>query len=233
MTKLDILYQPFGNSDGSDVVSSKAQSLQETPMSKLFTYGALTAGMLLIGCLGFTGPVLADGATNDTLACYKWSAFPRERINLNIRGGGPLSAATEGITQRTHGIHGKHVGSCGRGTNAALVGVLIETNSVGSHLGLYSAQSRGADRFGGDDSCRSVNIECYTEEATITPTEWTCESRNEFDVYHGKSKLTLIAIDTAPDDPLCGVFEDKDTFEDSNEETSGVASGMQSRRGRR
>jgi hypothetical protein len=189
--------------------------------------------MILVGCMGFNGLALADGATNDTLACYSWSAFPKERINLNIRGGGPLSAATEAVAQRTRGIHGKHVGSCGKGTNAALVGVLTEINTVGGHLGLYSAQSRGKERFNSDDSCRSVSIECFSEEQTLTPTEWTCQSRNEFDVYHGYSKLTLVAVDAAPDDPLCGVFEDKDTFEDSNEGGSRVASGMRAPGNRR
>jgi hypothetical protein len=202
-------------------------------MSKAISLGTLSSALLLAGCLGFNGLVLADGATNDTLACYQWSAFPRERINLNIRGGGPLSASTEAVTQRTRGIHGKHVGSCGRGTNAALVGVLTEIDTVGGHLGLYSAQSRGGERSGSDDNCRSVSIECFSEEQTLTPTEWTCQSRNEFDVYHGHSKLTLVAIDTAPDDPLCGVFEDKDTFEDSNEGSSGVASGMRAQGNRR
>jgi len=186
----------------------------------------LAAAILLLGCIGSSPSVHADGATNDILACYQWSVFPRERINLNIRGGGPLSASTEAVTQRTRGIHGKHVGSCGRGSNAALVGVLVETDTLGSHLGLRSTQSRGEGRFGGDDHCRSVSIECYSEEISLTPTEWICESRNEFDVYHGHSTLKLIAIDTAADDPLCGVFEDKDDFEHSNEEVAGRASGF-------
>jgi hypothetical protein len=232
MTNFNMPNHPLDNSDTFFEFSTKAQSSKENWIIKAISLGTLTAGMLLIGCMGFSGLVQADGATNDTLACYKWSTFPRERINLNIRGGGPLSTSTEAITQRTRGIHGKHVGSCGRGTNAALVGVLVETETVGSHLGLYSAQSRGKEKFGSDDNCRSVSIECYSEEVTLTPTEWICESRNEFDVYHGQSKLTLVAIDTAPDDPLCGVFEDKDTFEDSNDADRGVASGMQAPRRR-
>mgnify|MGYP006955182137 CR=1 FL=1 len=51
---------------------------------------------------------LADGATNDTLACYSWSAFPRERINLNIRGGGPLAAKASvgmvGVNRRSNSV---------------------------------------------------------------------------------------------------------------------------------
>lgn len=188
--------------------------------------GSLAASVVLAGSIGFSNPLLADGATNDVLACYAWDAFPEERINLNIRGGGPLSAAGATQTQRTHGIHGKHVGSCGEDTNAALVGVLVFKTETGSHLGVYSAQSRGDEEFNGNDHCRSVSIECYSDEASKAPAEWHCQSRNEFGVYHGESKLTLVAIDSSPDDELCGVFEDKDNFEDSNEEGSGVASGM-------
>ncbi|MEN8165907.1 MAG: hypothetical protein ABFR65_00330 [Pseudomonadota bacterium] len=195
-------------------------------MSKATYLGSLASALVLAGSRGFTTLVQADGATNDTLACYSWSAFPDERINLNIRGGGPLSAAAETMAQRTHGIHGKHVGSCGEETNSALVGVLTFKAASGSHLGVYSPQSRGKDKFNQDDVCRSVTIECYSDEVTKTPSEWTCQSRNEFDVYHGESTLNLIAIDVAPDDPLCGVFEDRDAFEESNEAGSGVASGM-------
>ena len=226
MTDFNMPEHRIGNSDIYVEFSTKAQSAKVNWMIQAISIRTLTAGMLLVASMGFSGLVQADGATNDALACYEWSAFPRERINLNIRGGGPLSASTEAITQRTRGIHGKHVGSCGRGTNAALVGVLVETDTAGSHLGLYSAQSRGTERYAADDNCRSVSIECYSEEVTLTPTEWICESRNEFDDYHGHSKLTLVAIDTAPDDARCGVFEDKDTFEDSNENDSGMASGM-------
>ncbi|MEN8176996.1 MAG: hypothetical protein ABFS39_00060 [Pseudomonadota bacterium] len=195
-------------------------------MSKAICLGSLATALVLAGSMGFTTLVQADGATNDSLACYSWSAFPDERINLNIRGGGPLSAAAETMAQRTHGIHGKHVGSCGEDTNSALVGVLVFKAGTGSTLGIYSPQSRGKEKFNADDVCRSVTIECYSNEVSKTPAEWTCQSRNEFDVYHGESKLELIAIDVAPDDPLCGVFEDKDAFEDSNENDSGVASGM-------
>ena len=34
---------------------------------------------------------------------------------------------------------------------------------------------------------------------------YTCESRNEFDDYHGSSMLTKITDPAG--DPLCGVFE--------------------------
>ncbi len=108
MTKYHIASQP------AEAAGIKAQSAEEKRMSKAISLGALAGALMLVGCMGFSGLANADGATNDTLACYAWSAFPKERINLNIRGGGPLSAATEAVTQRTRGIHGKHVGSCGQ-----------------------------------------------------------------------------------------------------------------------
>lgn len=188
--------------------------------------GSLANAVLLVVSLGFSSLLLADGATEDIQACYEWDAFPDERINIGVRTGGPLSGPGETDPQRTHGIHGKHVGSCGEGTNAALSGVLVFKTGTGSHLGIYSPQSRGEEDFNDDDHCRSVSIECFSDEASRAPAEWTCHSRNEFGVYHGESKLTLVAIDTSPDDELCGVFEDEDRFEDSNEDSSGIASGM-------
>lgn len=60
----------------------------------------------------------------------------------------------------------------------------------------------------------------------MVPETWTCQARNEFGAYHGESTLTLVAMDTAPNDPLCAVFEDKDDFEDSNKgRVKGAASG--------
>lgn len=186
----------------------------------------LAAVAIAAGTLGLSPGALADGATNDTLACYQWSAFPEERFNLGIRNGGPLSGAADpGPAQRTHGIHGKHVGSCGAGSNSALFGVVTVAAGAGAHMGLYSALSRGGERSGSDDHCRPVSIDCYTEEANRAPSRWKCQSRNEFDVYHGESTLDLVALDTAPDDPLCAVFEDEHTFEDSNEHEPDVASG--------
>ena len=194
--------------------------------SKPIRLSTLASAVVLAGSLGISNLVLADGATNDVQACYAWSIFPNERINIGVRNGGPLTAPGVTPSQRTHGIHGKHVGSCGEGTNAALSGVLVFKTGIGSHLGLYSPQSRGEERFNSDDHCRSVSIECYSDQAVRAPTQWTCQSRNEFGVYHGESTLTLVAVDTAPDDEFCGVFEDKDRFEDSNEYPSGVGSGM-------
>ena len=187
---------------------------------------SLTTSALLTVTLGLSTQLFADGATRDAQACYAWDAFPNERINIGVRNGGPLSSADEVVVQRTHGVHGKLVGSCGEGTNAALSGALVIAEGIGSHLGIYSPQSRGGEKFNRDDHCRSVSIDCFSSEASRTPAQWTCQSRNEFGVYHGESTLTLVAVDTSPDDPICGVFEDEDAFEDSNDNDSAVASGM-------
>ena len=192
--------------------------MQRLPIFRLAVVPLLGAGAVL-----FSAAALADGATNDTIACYKWDQFPNERLNLGVRRGGPLSFAQEGgPAQRTSGVHAKHVGVCGSGTNGAVEGAVVVKETVGAHMGLHTMVSRG-----GEDSerelCRPVFLDCYSEEASLAPQTWTCEARNEFGAYHGQSTLTLVAIDTAPGDPLCGVFEDKDTYESSNKGSGRVA----------
>jgi hypothetical protein len=172
-----------------------------------------------------SGLAIADGATNDTLACYKWDQFPKERLNLGIRRGGPLSSPQDETNydhpaQRTHGVHAKHVGVCGKDTSGAVEGAVVVASATGAHMGLHTMVSRGRESRGRSrslgETCRAVFLDCYSEEAQMAPDEWTCQARNEFGAYLGESKLTLVALDTAPDDPLCAGFEDKDDFEDSN-----------------
>ncbi|MEA3277450.1 MAG: hypothetical protein U9Q81_19635 [Pseudomonadota bacterium] len=189
---------------------------------KRFPIFKLAALPLLMASAGlFSAAALADGATNDTLACYEWDQFPNERLNLNIRGGGPLSSSQDETNynhppQRTHGVHAKHVGVCGEGTSGAVEGVVVVAAATGAHMGLHSMVSRGTEKSGGRETCRPVFLDCVSEEAKKAPDQWTCKGRNEFGTYHGESRLTLVAMDTAPDDPLCAVFEDDDTFEASN-----------------
>lgn len=193
--------------------------MQRLPIFRLAVVPLLGAGAVL-----FSAAALADGATNDTIACYKWDQFPDERLNLGVRNGGPLSFAQEGgPAQRTHGVHAKHVGVCGSGTNGAVEGAVVVAATTGAHMGLHTMVSRGAESVGSGEFCRPVFLDCYSEEASMVPETWTCEARNEFGAYHGQSTLTLVAIDTAPDDPLCGVFEDKDTYESSNKGSRRVA----------
>ena len=200
--------------------------MQHFPILKLVALPLLTASAALI-----SAAALADGATNDTLACYQWDQFPNERLNLGIRRGGPLSSPQDEINfnhpaQRTHGVHAKHVGVCGEGTNGAVEGVVMVAAATGAHMGLHTMVSRGGERRGRGETCRPVFLDCFSEEANMAPQQWTCQSRNEFGAYHGESTLTLVARDTAPDDPLCAVFEDEHSFEDSNEDhDSTVASG--------
>jgi hypothetical protein len=191
--------------------------MQRLPIFKIAVLPLLSAGAILAN-----GAALADGATNDTIACYKWDQFPNERLNLGIRNGGPLSFPGDGTpSQQTRGIHAKHVGVCGYGTSGAVEGVMVEAGAAGAHMGLHTMVSRGAEKGGGTETCRPVFLDCYTEEANVAPEHWTCQARNEFGAYHGESTLTLVALDTAPNDPLCAVFEDKDTFERSNKGHAG------------
>ena len=191
--------------------------MQRFPIFKLAAIPLLTAGAGIV-----SGTALADGATNDTLACYKWDQFPNERLNLGIRNGGPLSSPQDEANynhpaQRTHGVHAKHVGVCGEDTSGAVAGVVVVAAATGAHMGLHTMVSRGGEKRGGSETCRPVFIDCFSEEANKAPDKWTCKSRNEFGTYHGESTLTLVAMDTAPDDPLCAGFEDEDTFDTSNE----------------
>jgi len=200
--------------------------MQRFPILKLAAIPLLTASAALI-----SAAAIADGATNDTLACYKWDQFPNERLNLGIRNGGPLSSPQDETNfnhpaQRTHGVHAKHVGVCGEGTNGAVEGVVMVAAATGAHMGLHTMVSRGGEKRGRSETCRPVFLDCFSEEANKAPERWTCQSRNEFGAYHGESTLTLVAMDTAPDDPLCAVFEEEHSFEDSNKDRdSTVASG--------
>jgi len=204
--------------------------MQRFQIFRLAVIPLLGAGAALVG-----GAVYADGATNDTIACYKWDQFPNERLNLGLRSGGPLSSPQEGgPAQRAHGVHAKHVGVCGSGTNGAVEGVVVVAETTGAQMGLHTMVSRGAEKVGGGEFCRPVFLDCYSQQAKLAPDQWTCQARNEFGAYHGESTLTLVAIDTAPDDPLCGVFEDKDAYEASNKgRGQAAASGTLRPRGSR
>ncbi|MFW2372648.1 MAG: hypothetical protein ACN4GM_05955 [Gammaproteobacteria bacterium] len=200
--------------------------MKQFSIFKLATMSLLSTGVALLSAVAF-----ADGASNDTLACYQWDLFPNERLNLNIRNGGPLSSTQDETiynhpAQRSHGVHAKHVGVCGENTNGAVEGVVVVAAATGAHMGLHTMVSRGSEKSGGRESCRPVFFDCFSNQADKTPEQWTCKSRNEFGTYHGESTLSLIAKDTAPNDPLCGVFEDEDGFEsEDNDHHRVVASG--------
>lgn len=200
--------------------------MQSFSIFRLAAIPLLAAAAALVG-----GTANGDGATNDILACYKWDKFPGERLNLGIRNGGPLSSAQDEANynhpaQRTHGVHAKHVGVCGRHTSGSVEGVVVVAAATGAHMGLHTMVSRGGEDRGDSETCRPVFIDCFSEQASKAPDTWTCKSRNEFGTYHGESTLTLVALDTAPNDPRCAAFEDDDDFEKSGENPGKrVASG--------
>ncbi|MEN8176995.1 MAG: hypothetical protein ABFS39_00055 [Pseudomonadota bacterium] len=162
-------------------------------------------------------PVIPPGTITEgptLLGCYEWSRFPNERLALSIkRYGGlvttnPRNDFMENQIQTSHGVHGKHVGPCGTNTVGAVDGSFIKDKGIGSHLSLHTSSVRGDGYLGGEDWCRSIVVDCISEEDVQVPREFKCRSRNEFDIFHGESELKLVMDPAA--DPLCGAFEDLD-----------------------
>jgi hypothetical protein len=149
---------------------------------------------------------ITEGPT--LFGCYKWDQFPNERFALSIKRYGslvttePRNDFIESQLQTNHGVHGKHVGVCGAGTVAAVGGSFLKAKDIGSRIGLRTLAVQGD---GSMDECREIVIDCFSEEDVQVPTEFECRSRNEFDVYHGKSELKL--VENAADDPLCNAFD--------------------------
>ncbi|MEA3277451.1 MAG: hypothetical protein U9Q81_19640 [Pseudomonadota bacterium] len=163
--------------------------------------------MLMSGALSLTIGAVADVAADANeegqvaLVCYKWDAFPNERLRVSIRKPAPL---TETVPEQVvWGLTGKHVGACGEGTAPVVRGNITADEMEGTtHMGIYSIAVRGD---GDTETCRTVNWSCSAPSPVRAPETWSCESRNEFDVYHGASTLTKITDPAG--DPLCGVFE--------------------------
>jgi hypothetical protein len=154
--------------------------------------------------IGAVANVLADANEEGKVAlvCYKWDDFPSERLRVSIRKPAPVTAV-EPADQVEWGLTGKHVGACGEGTSPIVRGTIIADEVEGTaHMGIYSIAVRGD---GDSETCRTVNWNCSAPEPVGAPDQWLCESRNEFDVYHGSSTLTKITDPAG--DPLCGVFE--------------------------
>jgi hypothetical protein len=110
---------------------------------------------------------------------------------------------------------------CGRGTIAAVGGTLLKSKDIGSKIGLRTLAVRGNGLM---DECREVVIDCVSEEDVQLPKELECRSRNEFNVFHGKTKLKL--VENAATDPLCQAF-DGDPATGAGD---GTASGLPDRR---
>ena len=133
--------------------------------------------------------------------CYEWDAYPDERLRVSIRKPAPITETDP--AQVEWGLTGKHIGACGEGTTPMVRGTIIADEVEGvAHMGIYTIAVRGS---GGSETCRTVNWRCSAPLPERAPDTWDCDSRNEFDVYHGKSTLTKIPDLAA--DPLCGVFE--------------------------
>lgn len=180
---------------------------------------ALPAMLLMIGT--FEGNLFASESCKhhcppkkkDKLVCYKWSAFPNERLKLDIKKHSPLSEEEEEdnfghARQIAYSAHGKHVGMCGGVTMAAATGTVITaghtgntTGPTGAHMGITTVSVRGS----GGGTCRPVNFDCTSNEDVADPKVWNCFTRNEFNVFHGAS--TLEKVDETKD-PRCSVFED-------------------------
>lgn len=151
----------------------------------------------------------------DELACYKWDIFPNERFKLDIKKHSPLSERKEEqkfghAKQTAFSVHGKHVLNDWMATAEGTVVTAAPADKhtsksrkdTGAHLGLLAKWVRGD---GNSDFARSVTLDCTTSEVSSAPKNWHCESRNEFDVYHGFSKLTRV---DETKDPACSIFED-------------------------
>ncbi|SFE02137.1 hypothetical protein [Nitrosomonas sp. Nm166] len=151
----------------------------------------------------------------DELACYKWDIFPDERFKLDIKKHSPLSERKEEhkfghAKQTAFSVHGKHVLHDWMATVEGTVVTAAPSNNssntksskdTGAHLGLLAKWVRGN---GNHDFARSVTLDCTTSEVSSAPKTWHCESRNEFNVYHGFSKLTWV---DETKDPACSIFQ--------------------------
>lgn len=165
--------------------------------------------LTVIVALGAIVPGFSAEAQNDALECYAWSAFPNERLKLNIKAHSRLTEPEEEkkfdhYPQTAFSVHGKEIGGCGGNTMGTVTGTIVTAKEGGSHMGIIAHFSRGSGQFFGPDFCRSVTFDCTTKEDGPTPDRWQCHSRNEFDVYHGVSELRKV---DETKDPRCSIFQ--------------------------
>lgn len=148
----------------------------------------------------------ADNEQKGVLVCYAWSAFPNERLRLDIAPHSPLTESNEERKfdhprQAAFSVHGKEIGGCGGDTMGTVTGTIVTAADRGAHMGVVAHFSRGNGQI---DFCRSFTFDCTTREEGPAPDRWSCQSRNEFDVYHGISELRKV---DPTEDPRCSVFE--------------------------
>lgn len=162
-------------------------------------------GLLGLAALGGDA-MAAEYERKGELACYKWSAFPNERLKLNIE---HHSRITEPLEERkfdhsrqtAFSVHGKDIGGCGGNTMAVVTGTIVTAKDRGAHMGIVAHYSRGD---GVTDFCRSFTFDCTTSDDVPAPKRWQCQSRNEFDLYHGISELEKV---DATEDERCSIFQ--------------------------
>jgi hypothetical protein len=178
-----------------------------------------TAIAMLVSLVTLTSEVYAtDDDDDDKPVCYAWSIFPEERFKLNVKKQGALSGGREERNfghpkQTAYSVHGKQIGTCDSSTEfntmVPITGTIVVAKSNrhrGAHLGLESHAARA------DDSCRSITVDCTTDEDKAAPSVWTCFSRSDFGVFHGSSKLTKVDERT---DERCSLFQNGSFTEDA------------------
>jgi hypothetical protein len=176
-----------------------------------------TAIAMLVCLATVTSEVYATDDDDDRAVCYKWTIFPNERFNLNVKKHGELSEGRKGRAlahpeQTAYSVHGKQVGACGENTMVGVTGTIVvakpirRTDQRGAHLGLESHAARA------DDSCRSITVDCTTDEDNAVPRVWTCFSRNDFGQIHVRSELRK--VDETKDE-LCSVFQNGSFADDA------------------
>ncbi len=175
-------------------------------MGKVNCTAIILAAIVVFLGIGTLGHEAYAQKQKSVLACYFWSAFPNERLKLNIELHSPLSEPEEekkfGHPRQTvFSVHGKEVGGCGGNTMAAVTGTVVTAKGGGAHMGVVAHFSRAT---GGVEFCRSFTFDCTTEEDGPAPDNWRCHSRNEWNVFHGAS--TLRRVDETQD-PRCSIFE--------------------------
>ena len=179
-----------------------------------------TAIAMLVSLVALTSEVCASDDDDERAVCYAWDIFGGvggERFKLNVKKQGALSGGREERNfghpkQTAYSVHGKQIGTCGLDTMVTITGTIVvaksnrRTDQKGAHLGLESHSARAAD------SCRSITVDCTTDEDKAVPSVWTCFSRNDFGDFHGRSELRK--VDEANDE-LCSVFQNGSFAEDA------------------
>lgn len=179
----------------------------------------------LTAASGLAAPV---GAVHAQSACYIDSEFPDERFVIDAETQGvlvsswyDLAALLFGGKQTAYSVHGKWVDTYQDGENPLAVLMAAATGTIdvgtkyfgksanpsamhtqtGAHLGL----SVHVVRTGGNTEWLPFTLDCGSDEASVLPSQWTCEGYSEWGDYFGVS--TLAKVPFQANDARCNVFE--------------------------